>query len=199
MAKVIASIACALALLAAAPAIAQSFSADMINISGKETNRQKLYVSNGKIRMEPPGSDNIALISDPALSKVFMVNGAQKIYVDMTGMSRITALLEPDNVNDPCPQWRKLSGDPQNTQWACEKLGPDTVNGRKVVKYAGTSAKGEKGNVWLDLQLKFVVKTVGPNASMELQNIAEGPQKASLFVIPAGYKQVDPKALQQGQ
>ncbi len=198
MAKLFPMIVAAATLLAGPSAFAQQFSADMVNVSGENTNRQKLYVADGKIRMEPPQAQGVALISDPAHNTVFMINSRLKVYVDMAAMSRITALLEPTDVDNPCPQWRKLSGDPTSSEWACEKLGPDTVNGRKVVKYAGTSSKGEKGNIWLDTHLKFVVKTAGPKASMELQNIKEGPQPASLFAVPADYKEVDPKTFQEG-
>jgi hypothetical protein len=199
MAKWLAMAAFAALMLVGQSAFAQQFSADMINNSNGATNRQKLYVADGKIRMESAEGKGIALISDPSHNTVYMLNAEQKIYVDMAAMSKLTALLEPENADDPCPQWRKLSGDQATGAWKCEKLGPDTLNGRKVVKYAGTSSKGETGNVWIDTHLKFVVKTEGPKASMELQNIKEGPQTASLFAVPAGYKQVDPKELMQAK
>ncbi len=92
------------------------------------------------------------------------------------------------DVDNACTDWLKLK---DNQGGTCHKVGSETVNGRSTVKYEGTNAKGEAGAMWLDSKLRFPVKWDGKNGGGELQNIKEGPQPASLFEIPAGYKKFD--------
>ena len=92
------------------------------------------------------------------------------------------------DVEAACSDWMQL---PQNKGGSCRKVGNETVNGRSTVKYEGTNAKGETGDVWLDPKLRFPVKWEGKNGSWELRNIQEGTQPASLFEIPADYKKFD--------
>jgi hypothetical protein len=55
---------------------------------------------------------------------------------------------------------------------------------------AGVSNKGQKHYVWVDTKLHCVVKT-DEGGGIELRNIQEGPQPASLFEVPAGYTNFD--------
>jgi hypothetical protein len=98
-----------------------------------------------------------------------------------------------DDVNDACPQWKKTAEQAGTFKnWgSCTKVGSDSLNGRSTVKYEGVSAKGEKSFVWVDTKLHCVVKMDGTDGGMELRNIQEGSQPASLFEIPAGYTKFD--------
>ena len=49
--------------------------------------------------------------------------------------------------------------------------------------------------MWVDTKLHCVVKTDGAAGSIELRNIKEGSQPASLFEIPAGYTKFDMGAM----
>jgi hypothetical protein len=70
-------------------------------------------------------------------------------------------------------------------------VGDDTVNGRGAVKYEGSSGDGKKGEVWIDVKVRFLVKVVSPDGGgMELRNIHEGSSDASLFEVPSGYKKM---------
>ena len=198
MARMIVAAALAVFAFACGPALAQQFSADMVSTYGDKSHTQKIYVADGKMRLEPQGGGTGVVISDPAHGMVLMLNAERRIYVEMPAMAKMTAVLMPTNLDDPCADWKRLSGDDANAAWTCEKLGTETVNGRSAVKFAGASAKGERGMVWLDPRLKFVVKTQGAEASMELKNIKEGPQQASLFQVPAGYTKVDAKQMAPG-
>jgi hypothetical protein len=51
---------------------------------------------------------------------------------------------------------------------------------------------GERSTLWIDRQLRFPVRTVEDDETGELRNIKIGPQPASLFQVPAGYKKVNP-------
>jgi hypothetical protein len=80
---------------------------------------------------------------------------------------------------------------PQNQGGSGRKIGNETVHGRSSVRYEGTNAKGETGDVWVDPKLRFPVKWEGKRGSRELRNIQEGTQPASLFEIPGDYKKFD--------
>jgi hypothetical protein len=59
------------------------------------------------------------------------------------------------------------------------------------VKYKGTAPNGDTGFAWVDRQLKFVIQWEGEKTAVEFQNIKEGPQEASLFVVPSDYEKID--------
>jgi hypothetical protein len=189
-----------LASLAGGPAFAQQFSADMISSGGGSHAPSKLYVANGKIRMEPAGGKGSIIIDSAAGTAVVLVP-AQKLVIDakqMGASSRFMAPLDPDN---PCPQWEKIAHDADPSEggaWTCKRIGPETVNGRATVKFEATSPKGEQDFGWIDRRLKFVVKSQSAKGEgMELQNIQEGAQPASLFEIPADYQKTDMKEMMQ--
>ena len=100
-------------------------------------------------------------------------------------------------MNDACPQWRKTAEQAGTVKnWgSCTKVGNDTLNGRSAVKYEGVSNKGEKGYIWVDTKLHCVVKTEDTSGGIELHNIEEGSQPASLFEIPAGYTKFEMGAM----
>jgi hypothetical protein len=68
------------------------------------------------------------------------------------------------------------------------------------VEYEGVSNKGEKSHIWVDTKLRCVVKTDGgTGGGIELRNIQEGSQPASLFEIPSGYTKFDMGSMMQRQ
>src|SRR5262245_43032933 len=126
----------------------------------------------------------------------------------MTGMmSGMTAAFMPLDPDNPCPQWQAMAKEsarmlnPADAEgnWTCRRVGPETVNGRSTVKFEGVTPKGEHHFGWIDPKLRFLVKSEGANGTgMELQNIKEGPQQASLFEVPAGFQKLDMgKGMQQ--
>jgi hypothetical protein len=49
---------------------------------------------------------------------------------------------------------------------------------------------------WIDPRLKWPVRLIMADGTVvDLKNIREQPQPASLFEIPPGYRKFDPKAL----
>lgn len=53
-------------------------------------------------------------------------------------------------------------------------------------------------NVWIDQRTHIPVKTVQGDFVTELLNIQQGPQPASLFVVPPGYTKMDMGNMMQG-
>jgi hypothetical protein len=187
-------------------AITQDFSADVMK-SGSE-GIEKIYSTKDKVRYEVEGRNQAmgpsAVIVDEAQNKWIVVLAERHMYMDswptMMKKPLITQYWHVEDVNDACPQWKRLAeqaGTYKN--WgSCTKIGSDALNGRSTVKYEGVSAKGEKNYIWVDTKLHSVIKMDGgTGAGIELTNIKEGPQSASLFEVPAGYTKVDLGAMME--
>ena len=198
-------------LLAASLVMAQDFSADVVNGRGNEEIK-KVYSTKDKVRYEVEGQNKAmgptAVIVDETQSKWLVVLAERHMYMDswptMMKKPTITQYWHVQDVNDACPQWKKLAeqaGTYKN--WGnCTKIGSDTLNGRSTVKYEGVSGKGEKNYIWVDTKLHCVIKMDGgTGGGIELTNIKEGSQPSSLFEVPAGYTKFDIGAMmgQMGQ
>ena len=185
-------------------ALAQQFSADVINKKAENQGPKKLYAGDGKERVEVEGSNPMmgptAVILDESQNKYTVLMTERHMYMDAPVMMvrpLITQFWHVQDVNDACPQWRKTAEQAGTLKnWgSCTKVGSDTLNGRSAVKYEGVSSKGEKGYIWVDTKLHCVVKTEDTNGGIELHNIQEGSQPASLFEIPAGYTKFEMGAM----
>ena len=178
----------------------QDFSAEMFDLRPGRTDTVKIFVEGSKVRMEPQGKgnnkDSQIMIWDTAGQKSYVLAPARHMYMEIGSsmLQRAINLWRPADVEDACPDWLKVSQQlsPGEKQATCRKVGSDTVNGRSAVKYEGVSGDGKKGEVWLDVKVRYLVKVVSPDGSgMELRNIHEGPSDASLFEVPSGYKKMD--------
>lgn len=181
-------------------AFAQEFSADVHDMKRENKGISKLYAGKDKVRFEGQSQGEAmgptVVIIDEAQNKNIVLMPQRHSYIEAPPMMvkpLITQFWRVDDVNDACPQWKKTAeqaGTYKN--WgSCTKVGSDSLNGRSTVKYEGVSAKGEKSFVWVDTKLHCVVKMDGTDGGMELRNIQEGSQPASLFEIPAGYTKFD--------
>lgn len=186
------------------PARAQQFSADVVHTNssgGSDGHASKLYVSDDKLRMDNAGPEGGFLLIDRKARTAHTVVPAAKAYLDMPQSSLMAQLFMPViDPNDACRQWQQMmqSAAREPGEWRCRRIGPETVNGRATVKYEGTSPKGETGYGWVDPRLKFLVKRQDAHGNgMELRDIKEGPQQASLFEIPADYQKTDMRELMQ--
>jgi hypothetical protein len=129
-------------LLAASLVVGQDFSADVVNARGSE-GIKKIYSTKDKVRYEVEGQNKAmgssAVIVDEAQNKWLVVLAERHMYMDSwpTMMKKpiITQYWHVQDVNDACPQWKKLAeqvGTYKN--WgSCTKIGSDTVNGRSTV------------------------------------------------------------------
>jgi hypothetical protein len=193
-------------LLGASLSMAQDFSADVVsNRQANNGSEGKLYSTKDKVRWEL-GERNermgpSALVVDEAQGKSFVLIAQQHMYMDsapfVSRMPVITQFWHVQDVNDACPQWKKMAEQwKTDKNWgSCSKVGSDTVNGRSTVKYEGVDKKGEKAYYWVDTKLKCVIKADSGSGTFELRNITEGSQPASLFEIPAGYTKFDVGAM----
>jgi len=186
---------------------AQDFSADVVNNKQGAGGMSKMYSTKDKVRWEmqkkSSGTGPSALIVDEAQGKWIMLMEQQHMYMDampmMLKIPVITQFWHVSDVNDACPQWKKIAEQTKTDKnWgSCAKVGGDTVNGRSTVKYEGVSSKGDKAYYWVDTKLKCVIKADSGSGSFDLQNIQEGSQPSSLFEIPAGYTKFDMGSMMQ--
>jgi len=186
--------------LIAGPAAAQQFSADLVNAGG-EAGSGKIYVSDGRVRMETtaaPGRGT--MVADTRANTAYVLMPAQKMYLDMSSNGHMAQVFTPIDPNNACPRLQELAqqGHPDAAQWTCKRVGSEAVNGRSTVKYQADTPQGEVYLAWIDAHLKFMVKTQDPSGKgMELRNIKEGAQPASLFEVPADYRKLDMSQMQQ--
>ena len=193
-------------LVMAQMALAQDFSADVVNEKGNQE-LKKIYSTKDKVRFEVGARNQAmgpsALIVDEAQNKWLLIMAERHMYMDSVPAMMKTPVVyqfwHVEDVDDACPQWKKVAeqaGTYKN--WgSCTKVGSDTLNGRSTVKYEGVSNKGEKTHYWVDTKLHCVIKTDGGSGGIELRNIQEGSQPTSLFEVPAGYTKFDMGSMMQ--
>ena len=168
------------------------FSADMNMTTKGERGvmNGKLYAGQGKWRMDMQMQGQQAMMIFDASSQVgYMLMPAQKMYMevhaDRPGMGPRLPKAKPMDPSNPCAD---------NPDMTCTKVGKEMVNGRSTDRWEFTSKK-DKDNTytaWVDEKLHFPIKTqTSEGEGMELSNIQEGPQPASLFEIPSGYTKFD--------
>jgi len=181
--------------------LAQDFSADVVNLKRENSGSSKVYATKDKVRFEMSSEKQqmgpSAIIIDETQHSWIVLMAERHMYMDampaMRKMPLVSQFWRVQDVDDACPQWKKAAEESSSAKnWgSCTKVGADTVNGRSAVKYEGVSSKGDKGYVWIDRKLHCVIKTDETNGGMELRNIKEESQPASLFEIPAGYTKFD--------
>jgi hypothetical protein len=173
---------------------AQDFSAEVVYFTTNKTHAasartrspphraSKLYVGQENIRLETRGlTDTILIVSGQERATIALFPGKKEYQALPAGPSEY---FRAQDAEDACPDWQKAS----DKKIACEKIGYETVDGRKAVKYQNKEAFDDAtGVVWIDPALKFVVKWEGAHVGAELRNIKEAPQAADLFVVPSDY------------
>ena len=180
---------------------AQGFSADWVDSSARSgtPKRNRVFGQNDKMRLETyddsgsPDPSGIVL-TDFAQQTALIVFPAQRLYMDI-GASKVGfanpmvwQLFRPDSVEDACGGWLKIAAE-YGTQLTCKNIGAEAINGRSAAKYqiGGT----QSGFLWVDQQLRILLKMEAGGIHLELQNVREGLQSPNLFEIPAGYRTMD--------
>ena len=185
-----------------APAQAQQFSADLVSPSaggGTTARPARLRVADGKVRIETPEvPDGFFLVEAP--EHAYFVRPAVRIFMDARQSSRLTQWFVPLDPADPCRQWQamaKLAGaTEQDGEWRCERIGPDTIEGRGVEMVRTVAPQNREVVVWIDSQLKFPLKVrLKDGVTIVVSNIKYEAQPAGLFEIPASFHKFDPSVL----
>jgi hypothetical protein len=179
---------------------AQDFSADVLYLSADAANMgsgvasspahnpSKLYVSEGKMRLETRGPDGAVLIVNEEKEGTFALFPAKKQYEFLDG--GLSEYFRVGDAEKACPDWEKAAAQ----KVRCERVGDETVNGRNTVKYRNTRGSDVAiSSVWIDVATKFVVKWEGGGTAVELRNIVEGKQASDLFLLPLDYDVPKPR------
>jgi len=188
-------------LLGASPVVcqAQEFSADVAyytagkphpapaRTAGPPHRSSKLYVGQDNIRLDTRGlTETILLVTGQERATVALFPAKKEYQALRAGPSDY---FRAQNAEDACADWQKAS----DQKIDCEKVGHETVDGRKAVKYRNKQASPDATSaVWIDPSLKFVVKWEGAHVGAELRNIKEAPQAADLFAVPSDYDVLKP-------
>jgi len=188
------------ALLSLLPEVchSQDFSADVIYEPAKVQDGSahprppapsRLYVSKDKMRLESQGFSGTTMLVDLANHTATLLLPGQKAYEELGAGPE--QYFRVGDAEDACPDWQKAV--PRKI--ACVKVGNETADGRKAVKYEdkGAASSASSTFVWVDPSLKFVIKWEDANGGAALHNIKEGPQAAELFNVPASYQVLQPR------
>lgn len=206
------------AIAAPSSSAAQEFSADVVTTPARGTNTMRLYVGKTKLRVQTlqGGQSEGSAIWDLDQHSMIIVMDQNRTYIGGTNSVLANAMMNgagtpamwrffrPTNANDPCTDWNAIvlpyaqQDSANRPHFTCKSLGNDAVNGRAAQKWAVTSTNGNEtrsGYAWIDSKLHVVSKSQDESSTMELANIKEGAQPDSVFAIPAGYTQLDERAL----
>lgn len=159
----------------------------------------KLYFSGPNMRIDMTGPaagtgepmGDMGLIVDGATKTSYMLMLQQGVYVEYRGnqsesmsplIRRLTQLQA--SAADPCAELDAVD---------CKKVGGETLNDRKCTKWEAVDRNKNKIALWIDDRLHFPIKVIGGDGIVtEFSQIKEGPQNASLFILPPGFKPFDP-------
>jgi hypothetical protein len=95
-----------------------------------------------------------------------------------------------ENPADACADWQRAT----DRKVECEKVGEEVLNGRHTVKYLDKNATGvDTAAIWVDADLKFVVKWETSTNGAELREIKEETLSSDMFVVPDEYKPMRPQ------
>jgi hypothetical protein len=189
------------AMLSCLPVLAraQEFSADVIYFVPGQSHGSsapaphepsKLVFSKGKMRLETRGLTGTILLVNFDDHTTYALFPQQKAYQPLTsGPSEYFHITNADNA---CPDWQAVAG----PALACEKVGPEVVDGRQTIKYKNNKATPASplSTVWIDPSLNFIVKWEAKDTGAQLQNISNLQTPATgLFDLPEGYELLKPK------
>ncbi|HEY5046419.1 MAG TPA: hypothetical protein VII49_00175 [Rhizomicrobium sp.] len=176
----------AFVLSGATAAPAQDYSAEAVahNMTG-QSRTMKVFVSQGKIRVEPVGALSYEILDTAKQTGYFVIPGKKLAVLQPPAM----VLQNGTSYSVGATPCSKVAP-PPSPPATCKKLGMDKVNGRPAEKWQltqGNLKQNFTSTVWVDRQLDAVVKAQSPRGTFALQNLHFGPQSANLFTVPAGF------------
>jgi len=155
-------------------ALAEDFSADMINTSRGGIFQGKIFVTKDKMRMETPQSISITRMDRRV---VWILMPKDKMYME-----------QPFDPSKAVATSEKVMGEIER-----KFIGKEIIDGRMTDKYQIVyNQNGNRATIfqWLAAGLKIPVKTAAADNSwiMEYKNIKIGSQPAALFEVPPDYQ-----------
>jgi hypothetical protein len=184
----------------AVAAKAQPFSAEMVaRRDGVPAHVGRLSVRDSKVRIETAELADGFFLTDVAKPSAYFVRPAARLYMDARQSSRLALLFVPVDPDAPCTQWQamaRLAGSAGPSDWRCERIGEETIDGRNTVVFHTRTTAGQEMTGWIDRERKFPLQIrTEDGALIALEAIREQPQAAASFEIPAMYHKFSPEAL----
>jgi hypothetical protein len=161
----------------------------------------RLYVSNGKVRIETAEAGAAFYLVDGDAGTSFFVRPDRHVFMDARRSTPLTQVFVPVDPEHPCKGWQAAAESAQvpaaEGEWHCERTGaPAMVDGRAQVELRVTSPGQESSRRWIDLALRFPVKFQAADGTViTLEHIQSVSQPADLFVLPADFYKLDAHAL----
>lgn len=195
------------------------FSADLVDLREPAKPPTRIFLGDGKVRLQSgdPTSSG-ALVLDPSHGTMLLIDDQHRSYIDAgmfasvaaKGFAPLLRFIRPAGAGDPCAEWNATvghyrtfmrhdeSGPPPH--FTCRSLGEEKVNGRAATKWAVATdgAEPDTSTIWIDEKLHIVSRSVDHDGGMEMRNVHEGPQSASLFTPPRGYRKVSMTSILKG-
>jgi len=158
---------------------ANDFSADVTSTSITGFFQGKIFVTNGKIRIETPESTAITRIDEKV---VWLLMPVEKMYMEVPMDENMGGNIVAGSDKVPGELGRKL-------------LGKERIGGKLTKKYRITYATaGVEGVIfsWIDAGTGIPVRTAAEDESWvyEYKNLNPGMQPRKLFEIPHGYQKL---------
>lgn len=169
-----------------------AFSAEQVSFDGSGGISQleaKIYVGFGLLRYErqADAGTEVSLVNPHSrIGYVFKAGGDTQVYdrfvdvIGYLGKAGLSRYFLPVDPAKPCRNYKSII--------ACRALSEELVNNRLATKWEFTHALGAQtwvSYVWIDPRLWIAARRQYLDHVVELRNIREGPQPASLFEVPA--------------
>ncbi len=147
--------------------------------SGTMTSNGKMYMSNGKVRME---------IEQAGMKMVTIMKSQSEIYLYNPDSKTAMKISVPQNQIELLPnQWAKADGDVSGLT----VVGNENKDGFDCL----VVTTGDNAKMWIRKDIGMPVRVESTNAEgsmvMEYKNFNVGAQDASLFELPAGTQITD--------
>lgn len=174
------------------PYFPAAFSAEQVSFDGSGGISQleaKIYVGFGLLRYErqAEAGTEVSLVNPHSrIGYVLKAGGDTQIYdsfvdvIGYLGKAGLSKYFLPVDPAKPCRNYKSII--------ACRAISEEPVNNRPATRWEFTHALGAQTWVsyeWIDPKLWIAVRRQYLDHVVELRNIREGPQPASLFEVPA--------------
>jgi hypothetical protein len=154
------SVAAVLLVLMSVVCQAQDFSADVVYTSVPATQESskgtaatapttasRIFVSKANMRLESRGMTDLVMLVNAADHTTVILYPGQKTYQKIG--SRPSQYFRSTSVESACTDWQAAA----DKQLKCEKVGEETIDGRKTIKYRNLLVDGSAEYVWIDSKL----------------------------------------------
>ncbi len=181
------AVGCAITIILSLPADARMkgasvpFSANWAHyVDGELLDGGKYYAASQSVRLEGMEGNNPYIVIHDFKKQV-------SLYIYVPHREYIQVPMEPARLRYDFAQF----GSPCPPAARAERIGKDTLNSREVEKWTCDIPGEGPETVWYDTRLQTAILSQGDDDYIQLTDIQEGHQPASLFAPPANFTKSD--------